>query len=138
MPPRSPWGLACPLPCETARPTSSLTPPQTECSRLTPCPLPCLYTRFYAIGAYWCYPVVYLNRKSEMTDKLNAQGSRRVLYPSCIVASRYWRVLVLSGCLFKSEIGNRKNCKITKNCKAHLNRPSIERPAAQSTSATRV
>ena len=23
-------------------------------------------------------------------------------------ASRYWRVLVLSGCLFKSEIGNRK------------------------------
>ena len=39
--------------------------------------------------------------------KLNAQGSRRVLYPSCIVASRYWRVLVLTGCLFKSEIGNR-------------------------------
>ena len=38
--------------------------------------------------------------------KLNAQESRRVLYPSCIVASRYWRVLVLSGCLFKSEIGN--------------------------------
>ena len=63
-PPRSPWGLACPLPCETARPTSSLTP-----------------------------------------RKLNAQESRRVLYPSCIVAPRYWRVLVLSGCLFKSEIG---------------------------------
>ena len=40
--------------------------------------------------------------------KLNAQESRRVLYPSCIVASRYWRVLVLTGCLFKSEIGNRK------------------------------
>ena len=40
--------------------------------------------------------------------KLNAQGSRRVLCPSCIVASRYWRVLVLSGCLFISEIGNRK------------------------------
>ena len=39
--------------------------------------------------------------------KLNAQESRRVLYPSCIVASRYWRVLVLTGCLFKSEIGNR-------------------------------
>ena len=33
---------------------------------LTPCPLPCLYTRFHAIGAYWCYPVVYLNRKSEI------------------------------------------------------------------------
>ena len=31
-----------------------------------------------------------------------------------------------------------KNCKITKNCKARRNRPSIERPAAQSTSATRV
>ena len=39
---------------------SNLTdPPQTECSRITPCPLPCLYTRFYAIGAYWCYPVAY-------------------------------------------------------------------------------
>ena len=30
---------------------------------------------------------------------------RTLLYPSCIVAPRYWRVLVLSGCLFKSEIG---------------------------------
>ena len=26
-----------------------------------------------------------------------------------LVAPRYWRVLVLSGCLFKSEIGNRKS-----------------------------
>ena len=44
-----------------------LTPPQTECSRLTPCPLPCLYMRI----------------------------------------SRYWGVLVLSGCLFNSELGKK-------------------------------
>ena len=25
-----------------------------------------MYTRFYAIGAYWCCPVVYLNRKSDV------------------------------------------------------------------------
>ena len=41
--------------------------------------------------------------------RICTEKSRRVLYPSCIVAPRYWRVLVLSGCLFKSEIGNRKS-----------------------------
>ena len=81
--------------------------------------------------------VVYLNRKSEIgvkpggsvcggpkprtrttrsltPHKLNAQEPRRVLYPpSCIVASRYWSLLVLTGCLFKSEIGNRKSSTST-------------------------
>ena len=59
-------GASAPAPLRDGEADELFNPPQTECSRITPCPLPCLYTRFHAIGAYWCYPVAYLNRKSEI------------------------------------------------------------------------
>ena len=61
----------------------------------------------FLFSGFYYYTASTMRRVSSYScsrGRLNAQESRRVLYPSCIVASRYWRVLVLTGCLFlKSE-----------------------------------
>ena len=67
-----------------------LTPPQTECSRLIAFPL--THARS-------------LRRVSSYSCSLKAHAVSFTLPVYAVL--RYWGVLVLSGCLFKSEIGNR-------------------------------